>query len=43
MQCICDGDDMNTFGYETIQKSDQNNFTIKMSGNGGFVSVINVR
>jgi len=34
---------MNTFGYETIRKTDNDNFTIKMSGNGGFVSVIKGR
>lgn len=40
LQCIGDGDDINSFGYATIQKTDHDNFTIRMSGNGGFVSVI---
>lgn len=37
---ICDGPDLNSFGYETIQKDKQNNFTIRMKANGGFAAVI---
>ena len=39
LECIGDGNDMNSFGYETIKKDEKNNFTVKLLGNGGFVSV----
>lgn len=40
LECIVDGADINSFGYETVRKDAQNNFTIQLQGNGGFVSVV---
>jgi alpha-glucosidase len=40
LNCITDGVDLNSFGYETITRDKQQSFTIKMAGNGGFVSEI---
>lgn len=40
LDCIVDGVDMNSFGYEMISNKSQNNFTIQMLPNGGFVSKI---
>jgi len=40
LDCIADGIDLNSFGYKSVAKDNQNNFKIKMAGNGGFVSVI---
>lgn len=40
LDCIVDGHDLNSFGYELITKDNSNNFTLKLKGNGGFVSFI---
>jgi len=40
LECIVDGADINSFGYQTVRKDAQNNFTIQLQGNGGFVSVV---
>ncbi len=39
IDCITDGTDLNSFGYETITPDSKNTFTIKLAGNGGFVTV----
>lgn len=40
LDCIVDGVDLNSFGYEMISNKGQNNFTIQLLPNGGFVSKI---
>jgi hypothetical protein len=40
LECIVDGADITSFGYETVRKDVQNNFTIQLQGNGGFVAVV---
>ena len=40
LECITDGANPNSFGYDVISKSSINTFTIKLSENGGFVCVI---
>ena len=41
LDCITDGTDLNTFGYDIFRRDPQGNFTVRMAGNGGFVAVIN--
>ena len=40
LDCMVDGIDVNSFGYESIKIDNQNNFTLQLKGNGGFVTVI---
>jgi hypothetical protein len=40
LDCIVDGPDLNSFGYEAIAKDSHHNFTLKLQPNGGFVAVI---
>lgn len=41
LDCIADGADLNTFAYPTINKDEQNKFSIHLLGDGGFVTVVN--
>lgn len=39
LECITDGSDLNSFGYDTISSDNNGIFAIRVAGNGGFVSV----
>jgi len=43
LNCITDGTDLNSFGYDTFSRDSRGNFTIHVAGNGGFVAVIGNR
>jgi hypothetical protein len=40
LDCITDGPDPNSFGYDSVSRDHDGKFTIRMAGNGGFVAVI---